>query len=358
MNYRYHLLKYHGKSSRLTCPACGRAHCFAPYVDKDENIVGEEYGRCDHESSCGYVKYPPAQDEFWRRPPYWMEKPKSKPLPKRKPANEPETGICTIPMELVQKTVRTNPLSGFLRFLTKILDNDTILRLISEYLIGVTKSGDVIFYQIDIKGRCRTGKVMKYNPEDGHRIKDESMPGRITWVHTLLKKQLPESWTLSQCLFGEHLLAKYPNKPVCLVEAEKTAIIGSAVMPECVWVATGGKGQLNDRVDVLEGRKVVAFPDMDGYDAWVEKIAERPWLDITVSDYLQRIATPEQRNTGTDVADILIDWKLGRCSPKADDVNPVLEEVRRCISPEHWEGVKALIEELDLELVSINRINQ
>ena len=53
MNYRYHLLKYAGPSTRWTCPQCGRKHCFAPYVDKDNHPAGEEYGRCDHESSCG-----------------------------------------------------------------------------------------------------------------------------------------------------------------------------------------------------------------------------------------------------------------------------------------------------------------
>ena len=216
-NYRYHLLKYHGKASRLTCPQCGRPHCFTPYVDDDENIVGEEYGRCDHESSCGYVKYPPSQDESWRKPPGWLGKPQKTSKPLRKTAPEPEGDVSTIPMEIVQKTVRTNPLSAFLLFLTKLFDTDTILRVIADYLIGVTKAGDVIFFQIDIKGRCRTGKVMKYNPDTGKRIKDESQPGRITWVHTLLKKQLPEKWGLKQCLFGEHLLARYPDKPVILL---------------------------------------------------------------------------------------------------------------------------------------------
>ncbi|MBQ9201310.1 MAG: N-acetylmuramoyl-L-alanine amidase [Bacteroidales bacterium] len=156
--------------------------------------------------------------------------------------------------------------------------------MIADYLIGVTKSGDVIFYQLDIQGRCCTGKIMKYNPDTGKRIKDESQPGRITWAHPLLKKQLPEKRELKQCLFGELLLTKYPDKPVVLVEAEKTAIIGSAVMPECNWLATGGKGQLNDRVDVLEGCKVVAFPDANAYGTWKEKVSERPWLSIHVME--------------------------------------------------------------------------
>ena len=39
MEYRYHLAKYAGKTSRLTCPQCERPHCFTPYVDDDNNLM-------------------------------------------------------------------------------------------------------------------------------------------------------------------------------------------------------------------------------------------------------------------------------------------------------------------------------
>ena len=58
MDYKYHLRKYAGKSSRLTCPSCGRTYCFTPYVDDDDNILDSTVGRCDHESSCAYHKTP------------------------------------------------------------------------------------------------------------------------------------------------------------------------------------------------------------------------------------------------------------------------------------------------------------
>ncbi len=372
MNYRYHLLKYAGPASRLTCPACGRKHCFSPYVDSNNQIIGEEYGRCNHESSCGYVKYPPSERE-WRQS--WSEyQSRRKPPQKRvitypQPKPEPEGSICTIPMDIVLKTVRTNPLSDFLHFLCKIFDVETIMRLIEEYAIGVTRSGDTVFYQIDMQGRCRTGKVMKYDRETGHRIKDSNVPGAITWVHTLLKKQgvLPQEWTLTQCLFGCHLLKKYPDKPVCLVEAEKTAIICAGMMPQFVWVATGGKTQLGDKVEVLAGRKIVAFPDVDGYDAWIEKIRERPYLNIQVSDYLVHKATDEDRVMGADIADIIIRWALNRKAEVAPEEpvpppeqlyadNPVMQEVMKYISPEYWPEVDALIRDLDLELVSVTKV--
>lgn len=372
MGYRYHLLKYAGPASRLTCPACGRKHCFSPYVDSNNQIVGEEYGRCNHESSCGYQKYPPYERE-WRQS--WSEyQSRRKPPQKRvisrpEPKPEPPGGICTVPMDIVLKTVRTNPLSDFLYFLCKLFDVETIMRLIEEYAIGVTRAGDTIFYQIDMQGRCRSGKVMKYNRETGHRIKDETTPGKITWVHSLLKQRgvLPREWELTQCLFGEHLLKKYPDKAVGLVEAEKTALICSALMPQLVWVAVGGKGQLGDKVEVLHGRTIVAFPDSDAHDKWVEKINERPYLNIQISEILRKHATQEELDNGADIADVLIRWILERKStvapqapepPPADLYadNPVMQEVMQYISPEYWPEVDALIRDLDLELVSVTRL--
>lgn len=357
MKYKYHLLKYSGKASRLTCPSCGRPHCFAPYVDDQDQIVSEEYGRCNHESSCGYVQYPPSQSD-WRDYQPHRHQPQSKPKSSiiRKPDIKPEPpgGICTIPMTLVRKTIRITPQSDFLKFLRTLFDEDTIKRLIEEYHIGVTKSGDAVFYQIDSQGRCRTGKVMKYDPITGHRIKDPNVKTPITWVHSLLKQQgvLPQEWELTQCIFGEHLLGKYPDKEVCLVEAEKTAIICSGFMPQYIWVAVGGKTQLGDKVEILDGRTIIAFPDTDGYDKWVEKINERPYLNIQVSDLLQREATYEEQQSGADIADILIRWHTNpNASP--DDENPIAKEIRRYISPQYLDEVMALIDDLDLEIVKV-----
>lgn len=119
---------------------------------------------------------------------------------------------------------------------------------------------------------------MKYDPNTGHRIKDEAVGGRITWVHSLMKRNgaLKADWELTQCLFGEHLLPEYPNKPVALVESEKTAVICSAVMSKYIWLATGGKSQFNERLNVLQSRDIIAFPDVDGYETWTEKAAFLP----------------------------------------------------------------------------------
>ncbi len=321
MEHTFSLQKYAGPSTRHTCPQCGSKRSFTLYIDETGEPLAGHVGRCDHESSCGY-HYTPAQffsdnphlssrhpeldsgsprDAFSRRFLSNAITIKQQPL-KQKP-------LCTIPSEIVAKTLNTSIPSSFTLFLTSLLGPEKTAELATIYGLGVTKSRDVIFYQIDIKGRYRTGKIMKYNPQTGKRIKDEKIQGRITWVHSLMKQtgQIPSDWELTQCLFGEHLLPKNPGKKVALVESEKTAIICSAVMPDYIWLATGGKSQLNSRLEVLRGRQIIAFPDIDGYQEWTAKLSELKHLNITISDYLESIATDKLREAHIDLADIIVE---------------------------------------------------
>ena len=189
--------------------------------------------------------------------------------------------LCTLPMDIVRKTLVFTPKNAFATFLSKIFCEDTAKALFEKYHIGTTKDGRTIFYQFDTFDRCRAGKIIPYNPETGHRIKDDHFPP-VMWVHTNLKavQLLQPEWRLTQCLFGEHLLQGKVNANVALVESEKTAVICSLLLPEYVWLATGGKSQFNDRLMVLKGRKVTAFPDIDGYDEWRKKAKNYPMLDI------------------------------------------------------------------------------
>lgn len=358
MEYAYRLAPYKGKASRLTCPNCNRPHCFSPYVDDAGNVLDSTVGRCDHESSCAYHKTPAdyfkehpelrEPDWRWQRPPQLQSTPKQRqiaPAP-AKPANY-------LPDDIVRRTLRLNPRSFLLQFLQTLFDEQTIVRLVSEYRIGVTKDLSAIFYQIDESGHCRAGKIIRYNPETGHRIKDASVP--VDWVHTRLKKSghLPESWQLTQCLFGQHLLRTRPDATVCLVEAEKTAVICAGFLPEFLWLATGGKGQLGDRLDALYGRRVIAYPDIDAFDTWTAKLKERPWLSIMVSDYLQITATDEERASGADIADRLIAYRLSG-KPINIPIHPI-QPIQAILSqPE----VAALIEDLDLQITSIQLIPQ
>ncbi|MFA5228932.1 MAG: DUF6371 domain-containing protein, partial [Candidatus Paceibacterota bacterium] len=218
----------------------------------------------------------------------------------------------------------------------------------------------------------------------GHRVKDEQVGGKITWVHAVLRQsadpllRLPDGWELTQCLFGEHLLRQHPTRPVALVESEKTAVICSAFWPQYIWLATGGKSQLNDRLQVLMGRKVVAFPDVDGYLEWKEKLSRVSGLDIVVSDVLEKEASFEDRARHVDIADLLIrqHWKEHMAiTPveKYEDprMHPTflklkglvggcdleeLDNMKGLADVGYWKELALLVNELDLEVEGVREV--
>ena len=211
-------------------------------------------------------------------------------------------------------------------------------RAAQRYRLGMSRDGGVIFWQMDEHDVLRDGKIMYYR-EDCHRDHDR----KPTWVSYLLKRngQLPEDFKSEHCLFGLHLCQtditdptdintcsdkKYilmksersvqsvcQNKTICVVESEKTAIIMSEVKPEYIWLATGGKTELNvAKLRPLAGRKVILFPDTDEtgetYREWYE-VAEAA-TDVfghpfTVSSILEQRATKAQKAAKIDIADLL-----------------------------------------------------
>lgn len=100
---------------------------------------------------------------------------------------------------------------------------------------------------------------MYYNPKDGHRIKEPQ--AYVSWVHSELRIS---DFHLKQCFFGEYLLSSFTCYPVCIVACEKSVLIVSHFMPDCVWLATGGKhGCWNSNaVQVLKGKDVTLVPDL------------------------------------------------------------------------------------------------
>ena len=87
-----------------------------------------------------------------------------------------------------------------------------------RYHLGKTKSGVPIFWMIDDM----------FQPHDAH-IGDN-------WISYYLKKREPllDSWQVTRCLFGLHLLCV--TKPICVVESEQSAVILSEILPDSVWM--------------------------------------------------------------------------------------------------------------------------
>ncbi len=317
---RYHLQKYAGISSRHTCPACERPRCFTLYIDDNGNILHPTVGRCDHESSCGYHRTP--RQYFHDHPQhrhFVIPSERSESSYRRSRLSSSERNLYrharpdraspgVIPQNLIPPPSATNHLISYLK---TMIPSSAIDRIIADYRLASTPDQAIIFLQIDQDNQCRTGKIMQYNPATGHRIKDPNKPGRINWLHSVLKrrKQLPPNWQLTQCLFGEHLLPQHQDKTVALVESEKTAIICSAMMPQYLWLATGGKsGLTSERLSSLKGRKIIVFPDIDAFKDWQQKIFTFPHLDIRISRLLEDNATLADRAAHIDLADWIIEF--------------------------------------------------
>ncbi|WP_301394596.1 DUF6371 domain-containing protein, partial [uncultured Duncaniella sp.] len=265
--HRFILQPYKGVGSRHCCPACHKKRCFSRYIDTEKQIsFPDDVGRCDHEQSCGYHLTPKE---------YFEHNPEAKPLHSdftapsawRAKQTEQRKPTSFIAAETVAQTLHGYEKNNLYLFLRSKFGAEDALRLMKDYRVGTSKHwpGSCVFWQTDIKGCVRTGKVMLYDADNGKRVKHPF--NHVTWVHSLLK--LPD-FNLRQCFFGEHLLPMNRGKPVAIVESEKTALVAAYYLPEYVWLASGGKnGCFNsDALRVLRGRQVILYPDIGATDQW------------------------------------------------------------------------------------------
>ena len=164
-------------------------------------------------------------------------------------------------------------------------------------------------YSCLLKLHSRTAEERDHQPTEGCVEKGRKEFLSNSAIHNLPDASAP-GLDFSTTEKGADLLQDKVNANVALVESEKTSVICSLLLLEYIWLATGGKSQFNDRLMVLKGRKVTAFPDIDGYDEWRKKAKNYPMLDITISDILERNATPDQLERQVDIADVLLEEML------------------------------------------------
>ncbi len=226
--HRFILQPYRGVGSRHTCPSCHKKRCFSRYIDTEKQITfPEDVGRCDHEQSCCYHLTP---KEYFERNP--QDKPQhsdwSAPSARKATPTEQPKPTSFIGAETVSQTLHGYDRNNLFLFLKSKFGPEDAERLMREYCVGTSKHwpGACVFWQTDINGCIRTGKVMLYDAGSSKRVKEPF--NHVSWAHSLMK--LPD-YNLRQCFFGEHLLPMNRGKPVALVESEKTALIASWYLP-------------------------------------------------------------------------------------------------------------------------------
>lgn len=281
--YRYQLDR---SSKKFRCPRCGKKR-FVRFVDmQQDHYLPPKFGRCDREVNCSYF-YSPYGDENYR------DYNKEYTSPKK-----PEQVF--IPKPLFKRSLNGYSKNNFVIYLSTLFNQSTIERLIKKYHLGTSRqlNGGCIFYQIDVQGNVRRGKIIVYDAETGRR-------GAINSVHSQLHidhKHYPE-WRF----FGEHLLCEL-DKPVAMVESEKTAVIASVYFPGFIWLATGTISTLKpEYAKSLKDRHVTLFPDIGAYEEWKVRMKEFSSLcSITISRFLERKADDQAKRKGYDLADYLV----------------------------------------------------
>lgn len=222
----------------------------------------------------------------------------------------------------------------FRDYLETIFDKEEVKRVLASYYVGGDSRGRTVFPNIDENGRCVGGKVIQYLP-NGHRNKAMG----ATTIHYCLGREQGD-----QVLFGSHLLKKYPDATVAVVEAEKTAIVMTILMPpekhNVIWVATSGKGGYNDRLlKPLYNRNVVIFPDTDAAELWGERTKELPFSNATINRWYEG-EIPDSKKDIADKVLTSIDGKGIRAA----------ESVINQLFPNN-NAVSKLVKLFDLEIV-------
>jgi hypothetical protein len=340
--YRYTL---EPGSKKHRCPECGKK-TFVAYIDNHTGeYIPEQYGRCDREMKCGYHLNPYPEyarmikdQEQGINPTKW----KPKPAPKPKAAPPPER--VHLPVEVLRATQcgyeQNSFIQNLLHNVAYPLQPHEVAQVVGLYQIGTIQSGyragaaafpfidraknirAIQLKQFDAKNHTTGTGFIHSNIIADHRTAGTTPPD---WIEAYAKQG-----TKVDCLFGEHLLDKYPANPVALVEAPKTAIYSTLYFgfpdnpKNLLWLAVFNLSSLNvERCEVLAGRKVVLFPDLSApkpgnptaFEKWrktaIELNEKIPGARFVVDDLLESNASPQERAKGCDLADYLTrhDWR-------------------------------------------------
>lgn len=312
-SYRFHLDK---SSRKFRCPGCGEKR-LVRYVDSETGYyVAENFGRCDRENRCQYHERP--DFSAIKRPISDLGR-ATDPPPK-----EPDY----VSVEFVGKSMDNWEKTNFAKFLIEKFGFEKAKEAAAAYFLGRSRQFNgkaSIFWQIDKEERVRTGKILAYDETTGKRLKNENSPltnykgEQVDCLY--IHKQIKKDFNLSGTFFGCHLLEDFPEKKVCIVESEKTAVICSILIPQYNWLATGGKTGIKIHeysvYSYLKGKTVVMFPDfgkpskqgITPFLRWKEDaqhIHSRISLSLKVSDYLESNLPDEWRDYDIDLADVLM----------------------------------------------------
>jgi hypothetical protein len=256
----------------------------------------------------------------------------------------PPLPILTLPMSMVQNTLvgqgKDDNLVNYIRTGIRwdYVQRHRIDEVLKDYNVGHGKNGHTIFWQLDERGMVRTGKMMKYRA-DGHR--DKVSAWNFDFIHSIFERGKPmrdeygrimkdehgetiydtnayrhiydpDRQEATLTYYGMHLLNRYPNATIKLVESEKTALLMAIAYgnhPLTIWMACGGLEMISrDRLKPLidQRRKIVLYPDRDGIDKWRVKAEQMHYDNLSLDDEPVTRWWREGDGPKADIADVVI----------------------------------------------------
>lgn len=170
-------------------------------------------------------------------------------------------------------------------------------QVLADYYVSHSRDSFTIFWQIDEEGNLHRG-LMKFFNLYGVVEKSDSINERLYKAGLIdIKKQI-----IPPCFFGQHLLTKYPEAKVNIVESEVDAIMMSIYWEmdkQEIFLATSNYDILLYTLDkpLFQGRKIGLYPSLKNIEKWQ-----------TISDYyhdeniqlrtkfIERVWRPEDGN--------------------------------------------------------------
>jgi hypothetical protein len=250
-------VRFHNKRSR--CPECGSSDGFAGILSIDGAPCGDaqRHGKCH---ACSVMIWPDDTSEAT---------PASSPRPKREPSAVVRAGIVD----------ETDALTSNLHRVLMNIGGEGMAAHLRQWRIGTDAEGRTLFHYINSRGQHVTTKGISY---DVTGKRDRAAKARFGVRLASGYVNMTSEQGHRPCLFGEQWMqpgqsmidyrdALNPKRitfddrvPVALVESEKSAVVASYMMPNLIWIATGGtSGVTAEKAEALRGRVVLILFDCD-----------------------------------------------------------------------------------------------
>ncbi len=254
---------------KFECPNCHEKR-FVRMINEKGEFYPENVGRCDRENSCGYM-YHASQ--------YLKDNPSLTSLTQFNRVNPPHrqiiNGFFSFDINLFEihregKNRSNNHYlswdsayrKDFSEYLIKDLhfNPDFIDEMMNQYKIyevvelynddpirrDIFKNRtSVIYYYVSIKGDIRAIEKIYYNGfKRSKEIPNKILNKQYAEFHQNKTREQVENLEIKWCLFGEHLVPKFTEKPIIVVEGVKTAFGMALYYPQINWLATGSSNRL------------------------------------------------------------------------------------------------------------------